>query len=123
MGPRGREEARDESYVDVLAEFEITKKSFDNFMELSFFLEDLFGRKVDLITTSGLDKYVRPYVEREVVWCEKCSMFFLEFLSFFSYLLPHQLNSLFQRLPDLRRIRPSALRYPGLAASSSANKF
>lgn len=66
-----RGDAREESDIDVLVEFESTKKSFDNFMELSFFLEDLFGKKVDLITTSGLDQYVRPYVEREVVWCEK----------------------------------------------------
>jgi len=66
-----RGEANMESDVDVLVEFESTKKSFDNFMDLSFFLEDLFGKKVDLITTSGLDKYIRPYVEREVIWCEK----------------------------------------------------
>ena len=71
FGSMVRGEAKEESDVDVLVEFENTKKSFDNFMELSFFLEDLFWKKVDLITTSGLDKYVRPYVEREVVWCEK----------------------------------------------------
>jgi predicted nucleotidyltransferase len=29
------------------------KQTFDNFMELPFFLEELFGRKVDLITTKG----------------------------------------------------------------------
>ncbi len=71
FGSMVRGEAREESDVDVLVEFESTKKSFDNFMELSFFLEELFGKKVDLITISGLDKYIRPYVEREVVWCEK----------------------------------------------------
>lgn len=71
FGSVARGEAKEKSDVDVLVEFESTKKSFDNFMELSFFLEDLFGKKVDLITTSGLDKYIRPYVEREVVWCEK----------------------------------------------------
>lgn len=71
FGSMVRGEAKEESDVDVLVEFENTKKSFDNFMELSFFLEELFAKKVDLITTSGLDKYVRPYVEKEVVWCEK----------------------------------------------------
>ncbi|MBU3968095.1 MAG: nucleotidyltransferase family protein [Euryarchaeota archaeon] len=71
FGSMVRGEANMESDVDVLVEFESTKKSFDNFMDLSFFLEDLFGKKVDLITTSGLDKYIRPYVEREVIWCEK----------------------------------------------------
>ncbi len=71
FGSVARGEAKEKSDVDVLVEFENTKKSFDNFMELSFFLEDLFGKKVDLITTSGLDKYIRPYVEKEVIWCEK----------------------------------------------------
>lgn len=71
FGSAARGEAKEKSDVDVLVEFESTKKSFDNFMELSFFLEELFGKKVDLITTSGLDKYIRPYMEREVVWCEK----------------------------------------------------
>ena len=71
FGSVARGEAKEKSDVDVLVEFESTKKNFDNFMELCFFLEDLFGKKVDLITTSGLDKYIRPYVEREVIWCEK----------------------------------------------------
>jgi predicted nucleotidyltransferase len=71
FGSVARGEAKKGSDVDVLVEFEKDKKNFDNFIDLSFFLEDLFGRKVDLITTSGIDKYIRPYVEKEVVWCEK----------------------------------------------------
>ncbi len=71
FGSVARGEAKKGSDVDVLVEFEKDKKNFHNFIVLSFFLEDLFGRKVDLITTSGLDKYIRPYVEKEVVWCEK----------------------------------------------------
>ncbi len=47
---------------------EFTKLSFDNFMDLDFFLEDLFGKEVDLVTTGGLSPYVAPFVEREVVW-------------------------------------------------------
>jgi uncharacterized protein len=70
FGSVARGEAKKGSDVDVLVEFEKDKKNFDNFTDLSFFLENLFGRKVDLITTSGLDKYIRPYVEKEVVWCE-----------------------------------------------------
>jgi predicted nucleotidyltransferase len=70
FGSVARGEAKKGSDVDVLVEFEKDKKNFDNFIDLSFFLEDLFGRKVDLITTSGLDKYIRPYVEKEVVWCK-----------------------------------------------------
>ena len=71
FGSVARGEAKDESDVDVLVEFERGKTNFDNFMDLSFFLESLFGRKVDLITTTGLHKYIRPYVKKEVIWCEK----------------------------------------------------
>jgi uncharacterized protein len=39
-------------------------------MDLVFFLEDLFGRNVDLITEKGLNPYLRPYVEKEVRWYE-----------------------------------------------------
>ncbi|UEC42969.1 MAG: hypothetical protein METHAR1v1_980003 [Methanothrix sp.] len=37
-------------------------------MGLVFFLEELFGREVDLVTTRGLSPYIRPAVEKEVVW-------------------------------------------------------
>ncbi len=39
-----------ESDVDVLVEFEPGRKSFDNFMLVAFLLEDLLGRRVDLLT-------------------------------------------------------------------------
>lgn len=58
----------EESDVDVLVEFQ--KPSFDNFMELSFYLEDLFHKKVDLLTPNSLSPFMKTSVENEVVWCE-----------------------------------------------------
>jgi predicted nucleotidyltransferase len=66
FGSHARGEEKETSDVDVLVEF--TKPSFDNFMDLAFFLEDLFGKEVDLVTTGGLSPYIAPFVEREVVW-------------------------------------------------------
>ena len=40
------------SDIDVLVEFE--RPPLDNFMDLAFYLEDLFGRKVDLLTTTAV---------------------------------------------------------------------
>lgn len=57
------------SDIDFLVEFK--KPDFDNFMNLVFFLEDLFGKKVELITQAGLSPYIKPYVEKEVKWYEK----------------------------------------------------
>jgi predicted nucleotidyltransferase len=56
------------SDIDFLVEFE--EPSFDNFMELVFYLEALFGHEVDLITNGSLSPYLEPYVVKEVVWYE-----------------------------------------------------
>jgi predicted nucleotidyltransferase len=55
------------SDVDVLVEFEPGQKTFDNFMHLSFFLEETFGRKVDLLTPESLSRHIGPKIMREVV--------------------------------------------------------
>lgn len=69
FGSYVRGEQKADSDIDFLVEFE--KPDFDNFMGLVFFLEDLFGKKVELITDAGLSPYIRPYVEKEVKWYEK----------------------------------------------------
>ena len=56
----------DQSDVDILVEFEPGKKSFDNFMGLAFFLEELIGRKVELVTPESLSPYIGPHILREV---------------------------------------------------------
>lgn len=61
---RGRQHAG--SDVDILVEFEEGRKSFDNFMGLSFFLEELLGRKVELLTPESLSPHIGPRILREV---------------------------------------------------------
>lgn len=56
----------DQSDVDILVAFEPGQKTFDNFIHLSFFLEDLFGRAVDLITIESLSPYIGPHILDEV---------------------------------------------------------
>jgi len=55
-----------ESDIDILVEFLPGKHTFDNFMEVSFFLEKLFERKVELITLEGLSPHIGPYILKEV---------------------------------------------------------
>jgi len=61
-----RGEQNDESDVDLLIEFRPGKKTFDSFMELSFLLEEILGRKVDLITPESLSPYIGPKILSEV---------------------------------------------------------
>lgn len=57
-----RDEGTDESDIDFLVDFESGKKTFDNFMDLAFFLEDLFQRKVEVLTRQGLSPYIGPHI-------------------------------------------------------------
>ncbi len=68
FGSFARGEQKDTSDVDILVEFE--EPTFDNFMNLAFFLEDLFGRRVELVTPDSLSPYIAPYVKKEVVWAD-----------------------------------------------------
>jgi predicted nucleotidyltransferase len=61
---RGRQNAQ--SDVDLLIEFESGRKSFDNFMRPSLFLEDLLGRKVELVTPESLSPHIGAKILREV---------------------------------------------------------
>ncbi len=55
-----------DSDVDLLVEFDLGQKSFDAFIHLAFFLEDLFGRRVELVTPESLSPYIGPHILREV---------------------------------------------------------
>ncbi len=67
FGSVARGEAGPESDVDILVEFE-GRATFDRYMGLKFFLEDLLGTRVDLVTRRALKPRMRPYVEREAVY-------------------------------------------------------
>ena len=56
----------DESDVDFLVEFEKGEKSFDHFMAIADKLEELLGRRVELITPDGMSPHIGPYIQREI---------------------------------------------------------
>ena len=66
FGSHIRDEQRKSSDIDILVEFEPDQKTFDNFMTLAFFLEELLGRKVDLVTAESLSPYIGPHILDEV---------------------------------------------------------
>ncbi len=59
----GKQDA--ESDVDLLVEFRPGTKSFDSFMSLAFLLEEILGRKVDLVTRESLSPYIGPKILAE----------------------------------------------------------
>lgn len=54
------------SDIDVLVEFSRGRKTFDNYMELKFFLEKIFGHKVDLVIKDALKTRIKSRVLSEV---------------------------------------------------------
>ncbi len=55
FGSFARGEGKEGSDIDIFVEFEESYKTFDNFIELKYFLEDLFARNVDLVTVGSLN--------------------------------------------------------------------
>ncbi len=66
FGSSARDEARPDSDVDVLVSFDGPATS-KRFFGVQFYLEDLLGRPVDLVTDKALRAELRPHVEREAI--------------------------------------------------------
>jgi uncharacterized protein len=60
-----RNEATPGSDVDVLVEFEPSMKTLDSFMGLAFLLDEVLGRRADVVTTESLSPYIGPHILRE----------------------------------------------------------
>ncbi len=52
--------------MDLLVEFAPEEKSFDNFMAVSFLLEEGLGRSVELITREALSPHLGPHILEDV---------------------------------------------------------
>ena len=66
FGSVARDEATAQSDVDILVDFG-GPTSFDRYMDLKFYLEELLGARVDLVTERGLKPRARPYVQQDAI--------------------------------------------------------
>jgi predicted nucleotidyltransferase len=66
FGSFARSQQGKDSDVDILVEFEPGLKTFDNFIHLAFFLEDILKRRVELVTPDALSPYIGPHIMKEV---------------------------------------------------------
>ncbi len=66
FGSTAREAARADSDIDILVSFDGPATSA-RYFGVQFFLEDLLGRPVDLVTDKALRPELRPFIEREAV--------------------------------------------------------
>ncbi|MBW9223869.1 nucleotidyltransferase family protein [Methanothermococcus sp. SCGC AD-155-E23] len=72
FGSFARDEAREDSDIDILVEFEKGKATFRNVAGLVDFLEELFGREVDLLTPAGIEsirvKEVKESIKKDIIY-------------------------------------------------------
>ncbi|MDX2040860.1 MAG: nucleotidyltransferase family protein [Acidobacteriota bacterium] len=68
FGSFARGENTESSDLDFLVEFEI--KSFDAYIGLKQFLEELFGRKVDLVLPNTIKPRLRDRILAETVYAQ-----------------------------------------------------
>lgn len=64
FGSTARDSARPDSDIDILVGFDGPATS-SRYFGVQFYLEDLFGRPVDLVTTKALRPELRPFIEKE----------------------------------------------------------
>ncbi len=62
FGSYAQDNQGSQSDIDLLVEFDLRQKTFDNYMELKFYLEDMFSRKVDLV----IAETIKPDLKSEI---------------------------------------------------------
>lgn len=67
FGSTVRNEARPDSDVDILVSFDGPATS-QRYFGVQFYLEDLLGCQIDLVTEKALRPELRPYIEREAMY-------------------------------------------------------
>jgi len=66
FGSTARDQAKDNSDVDILVGFDGPATSA-RYFGVQFYLEDLLGCPVDLVTEKALRPELRPFIEKEAI--------------------------------------------------------
>ena len=66
FGSTARGEARSDSDIDILVDFD-GPATFDGYFDLKFYLEDLFAKNVDLVCANSVRPSIKPYIDKEIL--------------------------------------------------------
>ena len=67
FGSMARNDAREESDIDILVELDHSNPIGMKFFLYQSDLEELLHKKVDLVTTEGLSRHVIPFIEKDKI--------------------------------------------------------
>lgn len=66
FGSFARNEQCSDSDIDLLVEYEPGQSSFKNLMNLAFYFEDSFHRKIELVTPPSLSERLKQHIAKEI---------------------------------------------------------
>jgi len=71
FGSFSQDIGKESSDIDLLVDFKRGHKDFFNYMRLKNYLEDLFGREVDLVTEKALKEELKNKIMNQVEYVEQ----------------------------------------------------
>lgn len=66
FGSAAKDKLRRRSDIDILVQFD--SSTWANYIGLKFYLQDLFGREVDLVTPKAIKPATRPSIEKDLLY-------------------------------------------------------
>ncbi len=66
FGSFARNEQTENSDIDLLIEFNEGNKNYKNFMRVSNFLEQIFNRKIEIVTEASLPNFVKEKIKQDI---------------------------------------------------------
>jgi uncharacterized protein len=67
FGSEARKESNKNSDIDILVELDYSKPIGLEFVKMQIELEKLLNKKVDLLSSKGISKYIQPYIEQDKI--------------------------------------------------------
>jgi predicted nucleotidyltransferase len=67
FGSEARKESNKDSDIDIMVELDYSKPIGLEFVRMQIELEKLLNKKVDLLSSKGISKYIRPYIEQDKI--------------------------------------------------------
>jgi predicted nucleotidyltransferase len=67
FGSEARNESEENSDIDIMVELDYSKPIGLEFVKMQLELEDLLNKKVDLVSSRGISKYIQPYINQDKI--------------------------------------------------------
>jgi uncharacterized protein len=67
FGSGARKEYQKNSDIDILVELDYSKPIGLEFVRMQLELEELLNKKVDLLSSRGISKYIQPYINQDKI--------------------------------------------------------